>query len=326
MNRRDTVRALLALGAASGPLRSFSQQPGKVWRIGILETRSMALNAADLGAFLKGMQELGYVERRNFVIDYRSADGRAERFPDLAAELIRGQVDVIVTRGTPATLACKKATTTIPVVTASLGNPLLAVTSLARPGGNITGLTSISSELQGKRVQLLREIVPGLARLAHLQNMSNPSGAASWKEVDRAVRSLGLQPQLLDARKPEEFAPAFDLAVKQQANALLVEQDGLMQANEKLIVELAAKHRLPAIYQSREYVDGGGLISYGVSYADLYRRAAVYVDKILKGAKPGELPMEQPTKFDLVINLKTAKALGLTIPQSVLLRATELIQ
>ena len=325
MNRRRKLIIAIGASALSVPFPSFAQQPGKVWRIGMLETRSMALNAADLDGLLKGMQELGYAERRNFVLDYRSADGRAERFPDLAAELIRGQVDLIVTRGTPATLACKKATTTIPVVTASLGNPLLVVNSLARPGGNITGLTSISSELQGKRVQLLKEIVPGLARLAHLQNMGNPSGAASWKEVDRAARSLGLQPQLLDVRKPEDFAPAFDRAVKQQAIALLVEQDGLMQAHEKLIVALAAKHRLPAIYQSREYVDGGGLISYGVSYADLYRRAAAYVDKILKGAKPGDLPMEQPTKFDLVINLKVAKALGITVPQSVLVRTDQVI-
>jgi len=324
MNRRDSILALLALGAA--PLASFAQQPGKVWRIGMLETTSMAQNAANLTAFLKGMQDLGYVEGKTFVIDYRSADGRSERFSDLAAELVRGKVDLIVTRGTPATLAARKATTTIPVVTPSTSSPLLFAASLARPGGNVTGLSTINIDLYGKRIQMLREIVPGLARLAHLQNMSTASGSATWKEVEKAARSLGIQPLPLDVRKPEDIGPAFDQAVRQRANGLVVGQDSLMQVQRKLIVELAAKHRLPASYQSRDYVDEGGLISYGVSYPDQYRRAAAYVDKILKGAKPGDLPMEQPTKFDLAINLKTAKALGITIPQSVLVRADEVIQ
>jgi putative ABC transport system substrate-binding protein len=324
MNRRDTVLALLALGAA--PLASFAQQLGKVWRIGLLETTSMAQNAANLSAFLKGMQELGYVEGKTFVIDYRSGGGRGERYPDLASEMVRGKVDLIVTRGTPATLAAKKETTTIPVVTIATAQPLLVVASLARPGGNVTGLTSINTELYGKRLQLLREIVPGFARFATFQNMGNASAPLSWNELERAARVLGIQPLLLDVRKPEDFAPTFELAVKQHANALIFGQDGLIQANGKLVVELSAKHRLPAIFQSREYVVNGGLISYGVNYPDMYRRAAAFVDKILKGAKPGDLPMEQPTKFDLVINMKTAKALGLTIPQSVLLRADELIQ
>jgi putative ABC transport system substrate-binding protein len=326
MNRRDTVRALLALGAASGPLRSFSQQPGKVWRIGMLETTSMAQNAANLNAFLKGMQDLGYVEGKTFVIEYRSAEGRAERFPDLAAEMVRGKIDLIVTRGTPATLAAQKASTAIPVVTTTTAVPLLFAASLARPGGNVTGLTAFDTELQGKRVELLREIVPGLARLAVLLDMGNPASAAMWKEMEKAVRSVAIPSLLLDVRKREDIGPAFDHAVRQRVGGLISDANIIVRANSKLIYELAAKHRLPVIYQSREYVIDGGLISYGVNYPDLYRRAAAYVDKILKGAKPGNLPIEQPTKFDLAINLKTAKALGITIPQSVLVRATELIQ
>ena len=324
MNRRDIVRALLGLCAA--PIVSFAQQPGKVWRIGMLETTSMTQNAANLNAFLKGLQELGYVEGRNFVIDYRSADGRNERFPELATELIRAKVDLVVTRGTPATMAAKKATTTIPVITTATADPLQFASSLARPGGNVTGLTPINTELFGKRIQLLREIFPRLAHFAYLQNMGNASTVLGWKELESAARSLGVQPQRLDVRKPEDLKPAFDLAVKQNVNALVVGQDGLIMANRKQVVELAARNQLPAIYQSREYVDDGGLISYGVNYPDLYRRAAAYADKIFKGAKPGELPMEQPTKLDLVINLKTAKALGIAIPQTVLLRADELIQ
>jgi len=231
-----------------------------------------------------------------------------------------------VTRGTPATMAAKKATTTIPVITTATADPLQFASSLARPGGNVTGLTPINTELFGKRIQLLREIFPRLAHFAYLQNMGNTSTVLGWKELESAARSLGVQPQRLDVRKPEDLKPAFDLAVKQNVNALVVGQDGLIMANRKQVVELAARNQLPAIYQSREYVDDGGLISYGVNYPDLYRRAAAYADKIFKGAKPGELPMEQPTKLDLVINLKTAKALGIAIPQTVLLRADELIQ
>jgi len=323
MNRRDTIVALLALGAT--PLGAFAQQPGKVWRIGMLETISMSLNAANLDAFLNGMQELGYVEGRNFVIDYRSADGHDERFPDLAAELLRGKVDLIVTRGTPATQAAKKATATIPVVTTAIGDPLLLVTSFARPGGNITGLSSFTTELQTKRIELIREMVPGVARIAVLMNMVNAAFQPQWKETERAARSLGVEVQLFDVRRAEDLERAFEAAVKQRANALVVGQDGVTQANGKHIVALAVKYRLPAIYFSSEYIDDGGLISYGVNYPDLYRRAASYVDKILKGAKPGDLPIEQPTKFDLIINRKTAKALGLRIPPALLARADRVI-
>ena len=324
MNRRDTVLALLALGAT--PHASFAQQPGKVWRIGMLETISMALNAANLNAFLKGMQELGYVEGRNFVIDYRSAGGRTDQFPELAIELVRGKVDLIVIRGTPAIQAAKKVTGTIPVVATAMGDPLLLVASLARPGGNVTGLSSFTTELQAKRVEILREMVPGAARIAVLMNMGNAALPPQWKETERAARLLGVQVQLFDVRRAEDFERAFEEVMKQRANALVVGQDGLTQANGKHIVELAVKHRLPAIYSSSEYVDDGGLISYGVSYPDLYRRAASYVDKIMKGNKPGDLPIELPTKFELMINRKAAKALGITIPQALLLRADRVIE
>jgi len=305
-----------------------AQQAGKVYRIGVLEPTSMALNAANLDAFRKGLRELGYVEGRNMMIEYRSADGRSERFPDLAAELVRLKVDVILTRGTPAVMAAKNATGTIPVVMAASGDPVLSgvVSSLARPGGNVTGLSAVVVEVSGKRLELIREVAPGVSRVAALFNMSNPNDALQWKETETAAPTLRVQLQLLDVRKPGDFAGAFDAAVKGRAGALFVGLDALTWANHRPIVELAAKHRLPAIYGGREFVNAGGLIAYGVSYPHLYHRAASYVDKILKGAKPADLPIEQPTKFELVINLKTAKALGLTIPQSLLGRADEVIQ
>ena len=325
--RRAFIGSLVG-SLLAAPLAAETQQAGKVYRIGVLEPTSMALNAANLDAFRKGLRELGYVEGRNMMIEYRSADGRSERFPDLAAELVRLKVDVILTRGTPAVMAAKNATGTIPVVMAASGDPVLSgvVSSLARPGGNVTGLSAVVVEVSGKRLELIREVAPGVSRVAALFNMSNPNDALQWKETETAAPTLRVQLQLLDVRKPGDFAGAFDAAVKGRAGALFVGLDALTWANHRPIVELAAKHRLPAIYGGREFVNAGGLIAYGVSYPHLYRRAASYVDKILKGAKPADLPIEQPTKFELVINLKTAKALGLTIPQSLLGRADEVIQ
>jgi putative ABC transport system substrate-binding protein len=321
---------MIALGASAlaAPLAPFAQQQGKVWRVGMLETTSTTLNAANLDAFRQGLRELGYVEGRNLIIEYRSADGRSERFADLAADLVGLKVDLIVTRGTPAAVAAKNATRTIPVVMANAGDPVDSglVTSLARPGGNLTGLSSLTVNLEAKRLGLLRELVPGGARIAVLYNMSSPNNLPQWKAIETAARAVSIQPQLLDVRKPEDLAPAFDAASRQRADGLVVGGEGLFQANRKLIAELAAKHRLPAIYRSMEYIEAGGLMAYGPSYPDLYRRAATYVDKIFKGAKPADLPVEQPTKFELIINLKTAKALGLTIPQALLLRADEVIQ
>ncbi len=328
MTTRRRFLGTLAGGLLAAPLAAEAQPAGKVTRIGVLEPTSMALNAANLDAFRQGLRELGYVEGQNFVVEYRSADGRGERFPDLAAELVRLKVDVILTRGTPAVIAAKNATRTIPVVMAASGDPVLSgvVSSLARPGGNVTGLSAVVVEVSGKRLELIREVAPGVSRVAALFNMSNPNDALQWKETETAAPTLRVQLQLLDVRKPGDFAGAFDAAVKGRAGALFVGLDALTWANHRPIVDLAAKHRLPAIYGGREFVDAGGLIAYGVSYPHLYRRAATYVDKILKGAKPADLPVEQPTKLELVINLKTAKTLGLTIPPSLLGRADEVIQ
>ena len=328
MTTRRAFIGTLAGGLLAAPLAAEAQAAGKVTRIGVLETESMASNAANLDAFRQGLRELGYIEGQNFVIEYRSADGRGERFPDLAAELVRLKVDVILTRGTPAVIAAKNATRTIPVVMAASGDPVLSgvVASLARPGGNVTGLSAIVVDVSGKRLELLREVIPGVSRIVGLFNISNPNDALQWKETEIAASSLRVQLQLLDVRKPGDFGRAFDAATKQRAGALVVGADALAWANRRSIVDLAAKNRLPAIYVAREFVDAGGLIGYGVSYPHLYHRAASFVDKILKGAKPADLPIEQPTEFELVVNLKTAKALGLTIPPSLLGRADEVIQ
>jgi len=280
---------------------------------------------ANVNSFRQGLRELGYVEGESFVIEYRSADGRDERFPDLATELVRLKMDLILTRGTPAALAAQKATGTIPVVILGVGDPVGqgVVASLARPGGNITGLSAAVTEIYPKRVQLLRELVPRAARIAGLFNMSNPALPSQWKEIEMAARSLGIGPHLLDVRKPEDLEPAFDAATRQRVDALIVGLDTLTQANQRSIVDLAAKHRLPAIYASMEFA--GGLAAYGVNYPEMYRHAASFAHKIFKGANPANLPVEEPTKFELVVNLRTAKALGLTIPQSLLLRADQVI-
>jgi putative tryptophan/tyrosine transport system substrate-binding protein len=325
MNRRTFV-ASVAAGFMVQPYRVVAQQASKIWRVGMLETTSAALNAANLDAFRQGLRELGYIEGRNLSIEYRSADGRGERFAELAAELVSLKVDLILARGTPAALAAKKATRSIPVVIVSIADPLQVVASLAHPGGNITGLSNQTPDFEAKRLELLRALVPQVARVAMLYNMSNPYYPARWAEMEVTAKSLGIQAQLLDARNPEDLERVFDAASSQHADGLIVAADGLFQGNRKRISELAATHRLPAIYQSREFVQAGGLIAYGPSYPDLYRRATTYIDKILKGANPGDLPIEQPTKFGLVINLKTAEALRLTIPQSLLLRADEVIQ
>jgi len=326
--RYPALIALLAVAIISTPLAAEAQQTGKVWRIGVLETTSVALNAANLEAFRQGLRELGYVERQNYAIEYRSADGRPERFPDLATELVRLKVDLILTRGTPAALAAKSASQTIPVVMAASGDPVGSglVASLGRPGGNVTGLSLFNVEIYAKRVELLRELVPRLTRIAGLFNMSNPVLPLQWKEVERAARSLGIQPQLLDVRRPEDLQRLFDAAAKQRAQALIVGLDGVTQGNLRPIAELAAKQRLPSMYAEKAYAAVGGLITYGASDFHMYQRAAAFVDRIFKGAKPADLPVEQPTKFELVINLKTAKALGLTIPQSLLIRADQIIE
>jgi putative ABC transport system substrate-binding protein len=325
MERRAFI-GRVAGGLLTAPLAARAQQLGKVYRIGILEPIPATQNAANLDALRKGLRDLGYIEGRNLIIEYRSADGRAERFPDLASELVRLKVDLIVTRGTPAAKAAKHATGTIPVVMATMGDPRAIVASFAQPGGNITGVTTFSTELTGKRIELLKELVPSLSRVALLHNMGNPAAPPEWEETKTAARSLGLQAELLDVRGQDDLGRAFELAVRQHVDTLLIGFDGLTQMHQQTIVDLVARNRLPAVYPAREFVEAGGLIAYAVNYPDLYLRFASFVDKIFKGAKPAELPVQQPTKFELVINLKTAKVLGLTIPQSVLLRADELIQ
>jgi putative tryptophan/tyrosine transport system substrate-binding protein len=321
------LAVICAIGAMLAPIAVEAQAPDKVYRIGMLERTSAAVNAANLEAFRQGLRTLGYVEGKNLAIEYRSADGRDERFRDLAVELVALKVDLILTRGTPAALAAKHATAGgIPVVITGVGDPIGQdiVASLARPGGNITGLSATVTEIYPKRVELLSELVPRATRIAVLFNMSNPAIPRQWLEVETAARALGLQAQLLDVRKVQDLRPAFDMATRQRADALVVGIETLTLANAPRIVELAAKHRLPAMYASTEFV--GGLASYGVNYPDHYRRAATFVDKIFKGAKPADLPVEQPTKLELAINLKTARALGLTVPRTVLLQVDHMIE
>ena len=325
MDRRTFIGGV-AGGLIASPLAARAPQAARVYRIGILEVVPAAQNADNLDALRKGLRDLGYVEGRNLIIEYRSADGRADRFPDLASELVRLKVDLIVTRGTPAARAAKIATETIPVVMATMGDPRAIVASFARPGGNITGVTTFSTELIAKRVQLLKELVPDLSRVALLHNMGNPASPPEWEETKSAARLLGLEAELLDVRSQDELGRAIELAARKHVGALLIGADGLIQMHQQAIIDLVDRHRLPAAYPAREFVESGGLIAYAVNYPDLYFRFATFVDKIIKGAKPAELPVEQPTKFELVINLKTAKALGLTISQSLLLRANDVIR
>ena len=326
MNKRRELVIALGAGALVAPFRSFAQQQGKVWRLGVLETTST--NSVFLPAFRKGMHDLGYVEGQNLVIEYRSADGRLERLAELAIELVRANVDVIVPRATNASLAAKNAMGVIPIVAVEVGSPQESglVKSLSQPGGNVTGLSSVSAELYEKRVELIKETVPGVKRIGGLTNLSNPDAANSWNRIATEDQALGVQLQLLDVRKAQDLAHSFDMASKQGVGALVVIGYSLMQSNRDLIVALAAKYRLPTMYPGREFVDAGGLMSYAVDYPQLFYRAASFVDRIFKGARPGDLPVEQPTKLELIINLKTAKALGFTIPQSVLLRADEVIE
>ena len=301
-------------------------QASKVYRIGLLEAIPAAQNATNLDALRKGLRERGYVEGRNLIIEYRSADGHAERFPALAAELANLKVDLIIARGTPATNAAKNATVAIPVLMATMGDPSALVSSFAHPGGNITGVTTFSTELSAKRIELLKVLVPDLSRVALLHNMANPAAPPEWEETKKAARALALEAELLDVRSEADLDRAVERAVRLHVGALVVGADGLTQMHQQAIVGLVARHRLPAAYTSREFVDAGGLMAYAVNYPDLYSRFASFADRIFKGAKPGDLPVEQPTKFLLTINLKTAKALGLTVPQSLLLQADEVIQ
>ncbi len=330
---RVPLIALLAVFLLAAPLAATAQQAAKIARIGYLAPNLVA-NPHLPEAFRQGLRDLGYVEGRNVVIEYRDAEGKRERFPALAAELVALKVDVIFVGGsTQATLAAMQATKTIPIVFTGVGDPVTSglVTNLARPGGNVTGFSGLGPELVGKRLELLTQAVPGVSRVAVLSRpgaLGERTDKDMLKGVEVAARALGVQLQFVEARGrgPEDFDRAFSDMTRARAGALTVLPSAMFLTERRRLVALAAKNRLPAVYTSREFVDAGGLMAYGANVADVFRRAATYVDKILKGAKPGDLPVEQPTKFELVINLKTAKALGLTIPPSLLQRADEVIQ
>jgi len=316
----------MALLAA--PLAAEAQAPAKVPRIGFLTARSPTDLPHHLEAFRQGLRELGYVEGQTIAIEYRFGEGRPERLPGLAAELVGLKVDLIVTGAPPAPEAAKQATSTIPIVVAVTGDLVAEglVASIARPGGNITGLAAMSPELVGKQLELLKEIAPEVSRVAILQNPNNHAHPSVLQQAEGAARALGVQLHILPARTAPEIEAAFAEVRRQRAGGLLVLRDGVFFSRRTQIAALAAKGRLPAIYGIREEAEAGGLMAYGASLPHMFRRAATYVDKILKGAKPADLPVEQPTRFELVINLWTARALGLTIPRSVLSLADEVIQ
>jgi putative ABC transport system substrate-binding protein len=324
MRRREVIG--LIGGAAAWPLVVRAQQGGKIYRIGILEPLPATRNTANLDGLRKGLRNLGYVEGQNLVIEYRSADGRAERFPDLASELVGLNVDLILARGTPATNAVQNATGTIPVVMVTMGGPGAIVASFSRPSGNITGVITFSTELSAKRVEILKELVPGLSRVGLLHNMGNPAVPPEWEETKMAARSLGLQVEILDVRSEGDLRRAFELIVQQHIDGLVVGADGLTQMYQQTIVDWVAGNRVPAIFPAREFVEAGGLIAYGVNYPELYFQLASFVDKLFRGTKPTELPVQQPTKFKLVINARTAKTLGLEIPPTLLVRADEVLE
>jgi putative tryptophan/tyrosine transport system substrate-binding protein len=326
MNRRAFVTGLGAVLAA--PFAAEAEQAANVARIGVLHPGAPATSSHFATAFSQGLREHGYLEGQNIVVERRFAEAKAERIPDIAGELVRLKVDVIVTSTDVGIAAVKQQTQIIPIVMANSTDPVGTgfVASLARPGGNVTGLSSVSPELSAKRLELLKEAVPRLSRVAIVWNPDVRGAVLEYKETESAARSLHLQLQSVEVNRPDGFDRAFSALTTGRAEALTVASSSLAFRNRILIASLAQENRLPSIYGLREFADAGGLMAYGPNYAELWRRAAAYVSKILKGAKPGELPVEQPTTFELIINLKTAKALGLTVPRSLLRRADQVIE
>ena len=327
MDKKLSVLAVaFAILAFTQP--AYAQQAGKVPRIGYLDANSLSKGVARSEAFRQGLRALGYVEGKNIIIEWRSAEGKRSRLPALAAELVRLKVNVIVSAGASTTRAAKKATSKIPIVIAQHSDPVGAgfVASLARPGGNVTGLSTLAPEVSVKQVQLLKDLLPKLSRVAVLGTSTRPGNAQPLREIERATKALGVKLQYLDVLSPKGIEVAFQAAREKHADAVFVLAGRILTGNRKQIVRLAAKNRLPAMYPFPVYVEAGGLLSYGVRRSDLFRRAATYVDKILKGAKPADLPVERPTKFDLVINMKTAKALGIAVPRSILFQANKVIE
>jgi len=324
--RRKTWSVPVLLLCLALAIPAFAQT-GKVYRIGMLEVTPESANRANLNAFLEGLRKAGYGEGENFVIDYRSVDGRPSRFPKMAAELVAAKADIIVTRSTAAAIAAKNAGS-MPVVMTSSSDPVAygVVASLAKPGGNVTGLSTQVSELAAKRLQMLKQLVPKSRRVGVPLNLGNATAAPEQRQIERAAKSLGMQAIILDVRDPEGLEHALETAVEQGADCLLVNAEVVLIGSRRTIIDFARKHRLPAMYAAREYVEAGGLVAYGVNYPDLYARAATYVDRILKGAKPGDLPIGKPTKMNLVINTRAATALDVSIPSTLLQSVDELIR
>jgi ABC-type uncharacterized transport system substrate-binding protein len=319
-------RGIVALGVAFAMCGSVAQaqQAKKVPRIGYLSARA----DEKLEAFRQGLRALGYVEGKNIIIEYRYLEGKTEPIPDLTAELVRLNVDVIVTSTTLAAQVARKLTTTIPIIVVGVGDPVATglVASLARPGGNITGLSGLAPELSGKRLELLQEAFPKVSRVGVFWNPASPSNALGWKETGVAGRAAGIQLKSLEVKGPDDFERVFKTAAKERVNALIVIRDNVTNVNKQKIIAFAAKHRLPAMYPDTEYVENGGLMSYAPDFLDIFRRAATHVDKILKGTKPADIPVEQPMKFEFVVNLKTATQTALTVPPNVLVRANRVIK
>jgi putative tryptophan/tyrosine transport system substrate-binding protein len=328
--RLKTIRLIVILACVilTAPLVPEAQQPTHVHRIGVLWGLATPERDPFVRAFLEGMRTLGYVEGQNLVLEYRVAAGQYERFPAFAAELVRLKVDVLLMGNTPAALAAKQATTTIPIVMVAISEPVGSglVASLARPGGNVTGSAALNPEIVGKQLEFLKDVLPTLSRVAVLWNPVNPAAALMVRAADVAAQVVGVQVHLMEARSPEAFDSVFAAMTSAHADALLIVPDPMFLLHRRRLAELAATRHLPTMHSSRPLVEAGGLLGYGVSQLDAWRRAATYVDKILKGAKPADLPVEQPTKFELVINLKTAKALGITMPPSLLVLADEVIR
>jgi putative ABC transport system substrate-binding protein len=330
MNNRRKLIVALGAGVLGTPFGSFAQPPGKVWRVGVLVpiSRPAFIGTDFFDAFPRGMRELGYVEGKNLVIEWRFADGNSERLPGLAAELVQLKVDVILAVATPATAAVHKATSTIPVVTVNAGDPIGSgfIKSLARPEGNITGLTNMAADMSVKHLEMLRDMVPKLSHVAFMLNPGNQANFNSLRIIQAVAPKANVKILKVEASTPQEIDNAFIAMAREKVGAVIVTAHSLFLQQRRQIAELAAKYRLPSASARREQVEAGFLMSYGPNDADMFRRAATYVDKIFKGARPGDLPVEQPTKFEMFINGKTAKALGLTIPQSLLIMADKVIE
>jgi putative ABC transport system substrate-binding protein len=330
MNHRRKLIVALGAGALAAPFGAFAQPQTKVWRVGFLSSRHVDFIDSDVyyGPFRQGMRELGYVDGKNLIIEWRSAEGKNERLPGLAAELLQLRLDVIVTGGTPATSAMQKTATTMPIVMAGVSDPAGSgfVKSLARPEGNITGVSLMSTDVRVKQLEMLLAMVPKLSRVACLVNQTSPPSLTNLTSIQAAGQKRGIEILRAEASTPREIDNAFASMRQQNVSAVLVTLEPFLQQQKNQIVELAAKHRLPSIAAYGEFVEAGGLMSYGANLGGVYLRAATYVDKILKGAKPGDLPVEQPTIFEMVLNMKTAKALGLNIPNSILVQATKVIE